>query len=155
MSIDNKFLLKGFDFDDNSGSMFKAKADFYHPETKTVIEFKCHKLNHTVSIGDGLYLKDNKQAYAGNRISPEWLQLQFGWNHSAVKQAIVSNELWSRGFEYVVVFHDDTILSKGKGLRERDYIAEQERYRQLGLEFMYESEMVYLLDPDYTEIYHD
>ncbi|MEZ8383483.1 MULTISPECIES: hypothetical protein [Vibrio] len=96
-------------FYDEDGTPFKAHPDFWHPESKTVIEFKAHQLNTCKTKAESQQKLDNQQEFRGKLTFFD--KLKWGWNHSIYKQSKVQSSLNSLGHSMLVVFSDRTKLS--------------------------------------------
>ena len=115
-------------FTDESGITFKAKPDFYDPDTNTYIEFKSHQLNTKPTK---LKAKSDLQRvvdYKGKELLID--KLKHDWNHSLYKQAAVQQTLSVNNSKMVVIFSDNTKLSTQS----------KNKMCSLGLEWFYEAD---------------
>ena len=116
-------------FYDEDGTPFKAYPDFWHPESRTVIEFKAHQLNTCKTKAESQQKLDKQEEFKG--YLKFYDKLKWGWNHSLYKQAKVQSSLQSLGHNMLVVFADETKIStQNKNLMNK-----------IGLKWCFESEL--------------
>ena len=79
-------------FKDSTGTEFRACPDFHHARTGLYLEFKAADLNgvKTVATSES-QLAGQRQRRGGFNIMKDYLD--FGWNHSKNKQAIVQSAM--------------------------------------------------------------
>jgi len=149
----SKDLYEGFLFRDENGWGKTARLDFYDPRSKAFIEYKAAPLNFIRTMREseeklkGVITginRSNKSDYAKG-CAKRKAYLQYGWNHSAYKQSSVSKEVSRRGNKFVVVFKDNTFVTRKKG---PSYEVDHKRYTDLGINWILESDIGRLMEND-------
>lgn len=103
-------------FVDKRDEEFRARPDFYHPQSGVFIEYKPCTLNSVTSKSASRNKLAAQARYRGGQPT-KFDQLRYGWNQSKVKQAIVQAKLTPQNF--IVVFDKKPVFSDAKAYAQK------------------------------------
>jgi len=107
-------------FTDDNGKEFRARADFYHPQTDTYLEYKDGRLNSIKSLSSSQNRLETQIKWRRVTSPTRKDQLDFGWNHSLYKQLLVQEGL---GFlNFAVIFKAPPTDSDAKRYAKRGLV---------------------------------
>lgn len=146
---EHEYLFDRFMFRDSNGWGSLAKADFKDEQYGVYIEFKCAPLNFSNSMKEAEFECEKATRYmwksprfsqAQKQAAQRTADLKYAWNHALEKQGLTADEAKNRGEHFCVVFDNKTMLTHDKRKGEAGILAEQERYNERGVIWMYENE---------------
>ncbi|MEZ8065178.1 hypothetical protein [Vibrio sp. FF145] len=94
-------------FRDRNYESFGTMGDFWHRESRTIIEFKITAMNFQQSQMDSYLAEQN------SRIKNKFLKIKLcSWSNSAIKYLLVQQELARYGINFLVILGFEAKLSK-------------------------------------------